>query len=153
MSVAPAGYHTVTPYLVVPKSADAIAWYQKAFGAEELFRLTMPDGGVCHAEIKVGTSAVMLSDANPEWGTKAPADLGGTTVGFMVYVRDADGAFAAAVAAGATVVMPVADQFYGDRAGTVLDPFGHKWTLGTRVKELTPAETQAALDVWIKAQG
>lgn len=152
MSVPPAGYHTVTPYLTVPNAAEAIAWYQKSFGAEETCRLTMPGGGVAHAEIRIGDSALMLGDENPEWGNKSPATLGGTPTGYCVYVRDVDAAFETAVAAGGTVVQPVADQFYGDRSGSLNDPFGHKWTLATRVKDMTPAEMQAAMDEWMKSQ-
>ena len=151
MSVAPAGYHTVTPYLTVKDSAAAIAFYQQAFGAEEVYRLHMPDGSVCHAEVRVGDSVVMLSDACPAWGTKSPADLGGTPFGMVVYVRDVDAAFATAVAAGGTAVMPPADMFYGDRMGTVLDPFGHKWSLATHLKDMTPDEIKAAMGDWLKS--
>jgi PhnB protein len=148
---APAGYHTVTPYFTVPSAAEAIDWYQKAFGAVEKLRLTMPGGGVAHAEIVIGDSAVMFGDENPAWGNKSPKTLGGTPAGCCVYVADCDAAFERAVAAGATVEMPPADQFYGDRSATVYDPFGHKWSLATRVKDMTPAEMQAAMDEWLKS--
>jgi PhnB protein len=150
MSVPPAGYHTVTPYLTVPSAAEAIDWYQRVFGAELTCKLTMPGGGIAHAEIKIGDSAVMLGDENPEWGNKSPKTLGGTPGGFCVYVRDADAAFDKAVAAGATVKQPVADQFYGDRSGSVIDPLGHVWTLAHRVKDMAPGEMQAAMDEWMK---
>lgn len=148
---APAGYHSVTPYLTVPSAADAIAFYVKAFGAVEKLRLTMPGGGIAHAEISIGDSALMMGDENPEWGNKSPQTLGGTPSGYCVYVPDVDAAFATALAAGATEVMPVADQFYGDRSGTVLDPFGHKWTLATHLKDMTEAEMQAAMDEWMQS--
>ena len=151
MSAAPAGYHTVTPYLTVPSAAEAIEFYKTAFGAVEKLRLTMPGGGIAHAEFVIGDSALMTGDENPEWGNKSPKTLGGTPSGFCIYVPDVDAAFDKAVAAGATVVMPVADQFYGDRSGTVLDPFGHKWTLATHLKDMTPAEMQAAMDEWMKS--
>ncbi len=151
MSVPPAGYHTITPCLTVPSAADAIDWYQKAFGAEELCRLCMPDGSVAHAEVKIGDSAIMLGDECPAWGNKSPKTLGGTATGFCVYVRDVDAAFEKAVAAGATVIQPVTDQFYGDRSGSLSDPFGHKWMLATRVKDLSPAEIQVAMEEWLKS--
>ena len=151
MSATPAGYHTVTPYLTVLSAAEAIAFYAAAFGAVERMRLTLPDGGIAHAEIGIGDSAVMLGDENPGWGNKSPKTLGGTPGGFCVYVPDVDAAFARAVAAGAAVDTPLTDEFYGDRTGKLTDPFGHKWTLATRVREMTPAETQAAMDEWLKS--
>ena len=154
MSVKPIpdGYHAVTPYLCVRGAATAIDFYAKAFGAEEVMRLTMPGGVVCHAEVKIGDSRVMLADEMPEWGNKGPQSLGGTPTGFCVYVTDVDAVFAQAAAAGATVERPVADQFYGDRSGTVLDPFGHKWTIATHKEDLSPAEMQARMDAWLKQQ-
>ncbi|MFO0848587.1 MAG: VOC family protein [Gemmataceae bacterium] len=145
----PTGYHTVTPYLTVPCAAEAIAWYTQAFGAVEKLRLTLPGGGVAHAEIAIGDSPVMLGDECPAWGNKSPKTLGGVPGGYCVYVPDVDAAFAQAVAAGGTVKQPVADQFYGDRSGSVVDPFGHVWTLATRVKDMTAAEMQAAMDAWM----
>lgn len=145
----PDGYHSVTPYLHVPSAAEAIAFYAKAFGATELFRLSMPGGGVAHAEVRIGDSCVMMADENPEWGNKSPRTLGGTSGGYMIYVPDVDAAFDRAVAAGATVVTPVADQFYGDRSGSVLDPFGHKWTLATHVEDIPPDEMKARMDAWM----
>jgi PhnB protein len=145
------GYHTVTPYFTVPCSAEAIAFYTKAFGAVERMRLTLPDGGIAHAEITIGDSVIMLGDENPVWGNKSPKTLGGTPAGCNLAVPDVDAAFDRAVAAGATVLMPVADQFYGERSGTVLDPFGHKWSLSTHIKDMTPAEMQAVMDEWMKA--
>jgi PhnB protein len=133
----PDGYNGVTPYLIVRGGAAAIDFYTKAFGAEELYRMPMPDGRVGHAELRVGGSVVMLADEFPERGVKSPAALGGTPVGLLLYVADADAVAARAVAAGATVERPVVDQFYGDRSGTLVDPFGHRWTVATRKENLT----------------
>lgn len=146
----PDGYHTVTPYIVVKGAAAALEWYAKAFGAKEILRLPMPDGSIAHAEFKIGDSPIMLGEENPQWGAKSPQTLGGSPAGFCIYVEDCDQAFNKAVAAGATVDRPVVDQFYGDRNGTVVDPFGHKWTIGTHKKDLTPAEVQAAMMEWMK---
>ena len=141
MSVAPipAGYATITPYLIVDDGAKAIDFYKKAFGAEELFRLTDPQGKVGHAELQIGSSRIMLADETGAMYGSART-IGSTPVSFMVYVEDVDARFAHAVAAGATVKRPVADQFYGDRTGTLVDPFGHVWSLGTHVEDVTPAE-------------
>ena len=141
----PEGHHTVTPDLVFRETARAIEFYQRAFGARELMRFTMPDGKIGHAEIKIGDSIVMLCDENPQGGCAAPASLHGTTAMFFLYVEDVDAAFARAVKAGATVVMPVADMFWGDRSGHVQDPFGHRWQLATHKEDLTPEQvTQRA---------
>ncbi|MBX9627576.1 MAG: VOC family protein [Gemmataceae bacterium] len=145
----PDGYHAVTPYLTVRGAAQAIEFYKAAFGAEELFRLGGPDGSVGHAEIKVGDSVLMLGDENPQWGAKAP-DAGGSPVGLMVYVPDVDAVFAAAVAAGAAVRKAVQDQFYGDRSGTVTDPFGHTWTAATHVEDVSPEEMGRRADEWMQ---
>ena len=142
----PAGYHSLTPYLAVRDASAAIAFYAKAFGATEVLRMAMPDGSVAHAEVQVGDSRFMLSDENPAWGNLSPQSVGGCTGGLMLYVEDADAVYAQALAAGATAVRPVADQFYGDRSGTVLDPFGHKWTVGTHVEDVPHAELQARMD-------
>ena len=147
----PAGYSTVTPYLTVRGAAKAIEFYQAAFGATEVMRLTGPDGAVGHAEVKIGDSRVMFADENPEWGNRGPETLGGATAGLCVYVPDVDAQFARAVAAGATVMKPVADQFYGDRTGTVIDPFGHVWTLATHIEDVTPAEMQRRMDALMSA--
>jgi PhnB protein len=149
----PAGYHTVTPYLTTADAGAAIDFYKAAFGAVETCRLTMPDGTICHAEVKIGDSHVMLGQECPAWGNKSPNTLGGTPVGLCVYLPDVDAAFAKAVAVGATVDKPVEDQFYGDRSGTVTDPFGHKWTLATHVEDVSPAEMQRRMDAWIVSMG
>jgi len=133
----PDGYHTATPYLTVKGAAKAIEFYKKAFGAKEIGRLPMPDGRVGHAEIQIGDSRIMMSDEYPEWGSKSPETLGGTAMGLVLYVTNVDEFFAKAVAAGATAVEPVKDQFYGDRAGRLQDPFGHKWFVATHIEDVS----------------
>jgi PhnB protein len=139
-SFKPAGYHSVTPYLVVRDARRAIEFYQRAFDAKEKLRLEMPDGKLGHAEIVIGDSTIMLADENPEWGAVSPETIGGTGSSLMVYVEDCDAVFKRALDAGATELMPVADQFYGDRSGTLKDPFGHKWNISTNKETLTPEE-------------
>jgi uncharacterized glyoxalase superfamily protein PhnB len=134
--------HDVYPYLRVHSTAEAIDFYMRAFGAQELFRLTEPSGRVGHAEIKIGSYTVMLADENPERGIHGPRSLGGTTFSIHLHVADVDSAFARAVSAGATVVRPLQDQFYGERSGTVRDPFGHEWLLGGHIETVTPEEMQ-----------
>jgi len=142
----PDGFHTLTAYLSVRGAAQAIDFYKRAFGATERFRMPTPDGNkIGHAEIVIGDSIVMLADEFPEFGNTSPQSLNGTPVCFSLYVKDADAAYKQALDAGATVLKPIADQFYGDRAGTVQDPFGHKWTLMTHKEDLTPEELQARL--------
>jgi PhnB protein len=142
----PEGYHTVTPYLVTANADKAIEFYKEAFGARELFRLPSPDGKVMHAEIKIGDSQVMLSDECPDWDALGPLTRGGTTVSIVLYVEDVDAVVNRAIAAGAKAVMPVTDQFWGDRMGTVIDPFGHKWSIATHIEDVSPEEmkTRAA---------
>ena len=137
----PEGYHSVTPYLIVKGAAAAIDFYKKTFGATELFR--MPDASgklVGHAEIKIGDSHIMLADEYPEMGYRSPQSLGGTPVSLLLYVDDVDATIPRAVAAGARLVQPIKDQFYGDRSGTVHDPFGHVWTVATHKKDVSPEE-------------
>ena len=138
----PEGYHTVTPTLVVNGAAEAIEFYTRAFGAVELFRMPAPDGQkLWHAEIQIGDSRLMLSDEFPEMcGTRSPKTLGGTPVGIYLYVEDADAVVQRAVNAGATVVMPLTDMFWGDRFGTILDPFGHQWSIATHVEDVSGEE-------------
>lgn len=136
----PPGFHAVTPHLVCAGAAEAIAFYQRAFGAEELSRLPGPGSRIMHAMIRIGDSVLMLVDEFPEMGAKGPASLGGTPVTLHLYVTDADAAFARAVQAGATARMPVAEQFWGDRYGIVVDPYGHQWSIATHVKDLTPEQ-------------
>jgi PhnB protein len=149
----PDGYHTVTPYLTVNGADEAIAFYVKAFGAEVLLRLGAPDGSLMHAEIKVGDSPIMLTDANPAWDAKGPDALGGTPVSLAVYVENVDDAFQRAIDAGAEEVRPVQDQFYGDRAGTLRDPYGHVWTLATHIEDLEQAEIEKRFAEMMAGQG
>jgi PhnB protein len=136
----PDGYHAVTPYLIVRGGAAAIDFYRAALGAEELFRIDMGGGKLGHAEIRIGDSVVMLADEHPEMGCKAPSAYGGTPVSLTLYVEDVDARVRRAVEAGAKLLRPVQDQFYGDRSGTVLDPFGHVWTIATHKEDLSPDE-------------
>ncbi len=138
----PEGYHTVTPYLIVRGAADAIEFYKRAFNATELFRMPMPNGKIGHAEIRIGNSHVMLADEMPEMNIRAPESFGGTPVGMYLYVEDADAVFNRAVAAGAKVDRPLADQFYGDRNGAIIDPYGHKWSIATHKEDLSPEEVK-----------
>jgi PhnB protein len=136
----PAGYHTLTPYLYIRGAADAIEFYKKAFGAKELFRMPGPDGKIGHAEIQIGDSIVMLADEYPEQGFTSPQSLKGTAASFLLYVKDVDSAFKQAVDAGAKVTQPLENKFYGDRMGSLADPFGHSWFMGTHIEDLTPEE-------------
>jgi len=136
----PDGYHSVTPYLIIKGAADAIDFYKKAFGAVELMRMPSPDGRIGHAEIKIGDSAIMLADEYPEMGYRSPQSLGGAAVSLMVYVERVDEVFKRAVAAGAKELQAVKDQFYGDRSGTLQDPYGHTWTIATHVEDIQPDE-------------
>jgi len=137
----PEGYHSVTPYLVVDGAAEAIRWYEQAFGATEMLRLPMGDK-LGHAEIRIGDSYVMLADEFPEMDIRGPRSRGGPTSSLMIYVEDVDSAFDRAMTAGATVDRPVESQFYGDRSGTIIDPFGHKWTLSTHIEDVPADEMQ-----------
>jgi PhnB protein len=142
----PAGYHSVTPYLAVRDSVAAVEFYKRAFGAELVMKLTMPDGKYAHAEIRIGDSHVMMSEENPDWGNKSPQTLGGSPASFMIYVPDADAAFKRALEAGCTQVRPVEDQFYGDRTGTVKCPYGYQWSIGTHVEDVSEAEVQRRME-------
>lgn len=136
----PEGYHTATPYLYIKGAAQAIEFYKKAFGAAELLRMQDPSRGVGHAEIKIGDSIIMMADEFPELDVRGPKTRGGTTVSICLYVEDVDSRFKQALAAGAIVSRPLQDQFYGDRSGTVTDPFGHVWTIATHKEDVTPEE-------------
>src|SRR5438045_3405266 len=138
----PEGYHSVTPYLIIKGAADAINFYKKAFGAVELFRFPAPDGKIGHAEIKIGNSPIMLADEFAEMGYKGPETLGGSAVSLMIYVEDVDTVFNQAVTGGATVKEALQDKFYGDRMGTVIDPFGHVWHLATHKEDVSTEEIQ-----------
>jgi PhnB protein len=135
----PEGYHTVTPYLTLSDSAKAIEFYKKAFGATEHFRMETPDGKIMHAEIQIGDSVIMLSDAMTD-ACRTPESLGGSPVGVMLYVENVDEVFERAVAAGAKVGMPLEDMFWGDRFGSVIDPFGHNWSIATHKEDVPPDE-------------
>jgi PhnB protein len=137
----PDGYHTITPYLVVANAAAAIEFYKKAFGATVLFTMPMGDR-VAHAELKIGDSILMLSDEWPDMGMMGPHSRGGTSVSLMIYTEDVDTMFSRAVQAGATSERPVKNEFYGDRAGTLLDPFGHRWMIATHVEDVTAEEME-----------
>jgi PhnB protein len=138
----PAGYHTVTPYLIIRDAAGALEFYQKAFGATERLRMADPQGRVGHAEIKIGNSIIMLGEESPEMGARSPQSLGGSPVNLLLYVRDVDAAFSRALAAGAKELRPVKDQFYGDRTGSVTDPYGHVWYLATHKEDVPLDELQ-----------
>lgn len=141
----PDGYHVVTPYLVVERASDALEFYGKAFGAQELYRMSGPDGSVMHAEFRIGDSNVMIADANPQMGYKSPKQLGGSPATLLLYVEDVDAAFQQAVDAGATVQMPVADMFWGDRYGKLRCPFGHEWAMAQHVRDVSMEEMQEGL--------
>lgn len=136
----PAGYHSITPYVIIDGAARAIEFYKQAFGAKELMRIPSPGDRIGHAEIKVGDSVIMLADEHPEMDARAPKHYGGSPVSLLIYVTDVDKRFKQALAAGGTEVKPVTDQFYGDRAGTLRDPFGHTWHIHTHTEDVSPAE-------------
>jgi uncharacterized glyoxalase superfamily protein PhnB len=137
-----AGIQEIYPYLRVHDAAEAIKFYIRAFDAEELFRLTEPSGRIGHAEIRIGPSTIMLCDEFPESGVTGPHSLGGTSFALHLHLDDVDSAFAHAVSAGATIIRPLRDQFYGERSGTLRDPFGHEWLLGGHIETVTPDEMQ-----------
>jgi PhnB protein len=149
----PDGWHAVTPYLVVKDAARAIEFYGKVFGAKEVMRLPDPSGKIGHAEIKIGGDYVMLADEYPEQGHKSPRSLGGSPVRIHLYVEDVDAVASRAVGAGAKMLIPVADQFYGDRSGRIEDPFGHIWIISTHKEDVTPAEMQKRMEAYSKKQG
>ena len=141
VSPIPEGYHSVTPYLVIDGAEEAIRFYERAFGATEVLRMPMGDR-IAHAEIKIGDSHVMISDEWPDQGFLGPRSRGGATSSLMIYLEDVDAAFARAIAAGGTEERTPEDQFWGDRMGTLLDPFGHRWTLATHKEDVSEAEMQ-----------
>jgi PhnB protein len=138
----PEGYHSISPALAIDGAAEAIDFYERVFGAKERSRMPSPDGKIAHAELEIGDSVVMLSDPFPQSSVKAPAQLGGTTVSIFVYVEDVDAVFQQAVDAGATVTMPIEDMFWGDRFGSLIDPYGHSWSLATHVEDVPPEEME-----------
>ena len=138
----PDGYHSATPYLIVKGAADAIDFYKRAFGATELFRMPDPKGAIMHAEIRIGDSVLMLADDQPQAICHGPRSLGGSTVGLLIYLENVDTVFKRAIEAGGKSVRPVTNQFYGDRSGTLEDPFGHVWTVATHVEDVPPEELE-----------
>ena len=139
----PEDFHTITPHLVVRRVAEAVEFYQKAFGAAELYRNLAPDGvSIMHSEMLLGDSRFFLNDEFPEYGVQSPQAFGGSPVTLHVYVADVDAAFQQALKAGAEAVMPVTDAFWGDRYGILRDPFGHRWSIASRIEDLSPGETQ-----------
>jgi len=146
----PKGYHSITPYLIVKGAAKAIDFYKKAFGATEIMRMAMPDGTVGHAELKIGDSIFMMGEEMQQMGYRAPQ--GSTPVGMMVYVEDVDRVFKQAIAAGGRVEKDLQNQFYGDRSGTLYDPFGHMWTIATHVEDVSPEEMKRRMDNYVAEQ-
>ena len=146
----PGGFHTVTPYLTINGAAAAIEFYKKAFAAEEIVKYPAPGGKIGHAQIKIGDSTIMLADEYPEMNVRGPKSLGGTSVSLYVHVPDVDTVTNRAIAAGAKVLRPLQNEFYGDRAATLEDPFGHKWTLATHIEDVPPPELQKRLDAAMK---
>jgi PhnB protein len=146
----PEGYHSLTPYLVVNNADAAIDFYKRAFGATELFRFPMPDGKVGHAEIRIGDSVVMLADEFPEMDARGPRSYGGSPVSLMLYVEDVDSMAKRAELAGAKIVRPVDNKFYGDRSGTLEDPFGHVWHISTHVEDIAPDELRRRAEAGMK---
>ncbi|MBV9946303.1 MAG: VOC family protein [Myxococcales bacterium] len=138
----PDGYHTVTPYLALSNASKAIAFYEQALGAKEIYRLPMPNGRIGHAELQIGDCRIMLSDEAPEWGNKSAKSLGGSPVNLAIYTENVDALAERFVKAGGRIVRPVQDQFYGDRSGTFEDPEGYKWTLSQHVEDVSPEEMQ-----------
>ena len=138
----PDGYRTATPYLIVKGAAEAIEFYKRAFGATEMLRMADPQGKIHHAEIRIGDSMIMLADEQPAMGYRSPRSIGGSSVSFLLYLEDVDAVFERAVKAGAKAQQPVKNQFYGDRSGTLEDPFGHVWTVATHVEDVPPEEMQ-----------
>src|SRR6185503_1503468 len=154
VSPIPKGYHTVTPYLVLKNTGNAIEFYKKAFGAKEIMRMPGPDGRIAHAEMQIGDSRVMLGDEMPEMGAQSAESVGGTPVHIFLYLKDVDATFAQATAAGAKVEMPPMDMFWGDRYAKLADPFGHKWNMATHKEDLTPKEmARRGADASAKPQG
>jgi len=138
----PDGYHSVTPYLILSNAAKGIEFYKSVFGATELMRFNGPGGKIGHAELQIGDSRIMLADEHPQMGARSPETVGGTPVSLALYVEDVDAVAQRALAAGAKVIQPVQDKFYGDRSGTFTDPFGHQWTIATHKEDVPPQEIE-----------
>lgn len=144
----PDGFHNLTPYITTRNTVEAIEFYKKAFGAVEVGRISMPDGSIAHAEIQIGDSKIMMAEESEDWGNLSPQKLNGSPVNLCLYVEDVDAVFAQALAAGATVTgdMEVKDQFYGDRSGSLTDPYGHQWTVMTHQEDVSFEEMQKRAD-------
>lgn len=148
----PEGYSTLTPYLTVSGAARAIDFYKIAFDATEVMRMDGPGGSIVHAELQIGNSRIMLTDESPQMGNKSPQSLGGSPMGLMLYVDDVDSVFTRAVTAGGTITRPLQNQFYGDRSGTITDPFGHLWTIGTHVEDVSEEEMKRRMATAMSTQ-
>src|ERR1700733_8506122 len=146
----PEGYHTLTPSITVRGAERAIEFYKKAFGAAERGVAKGPDGKVMHAELLIGDSILMLADEFPQFGSLSPQTIGGSGTGLHIYVEDVDAAFDRAIAAGGIVEMPLAEMVWGDRYGKLIDPFGHKWSIATRVRDMSPEEIEEAQEEFMK---
>jgi PhnB protein len=153
INAIPDGYRTATPYLIVKGAAEAIEFYRRAFGATEMLRMADPQGRVGHAEIKIGDSVIMLADEHPAMGYRSPRSLGGSSVSILLYLEAVDEVFERAVKAGAKARRAVADQFYGDRSGTLEDPFGHVWTIATHVEDVPPEEMKRRAEAAMRSAG
>lgn len=149
----PEGYRTLTPYLIVADGAAAIAFYKSAFGMTERLKLVRPDSKIGHAELAVGDSLIMLADEHPQHGAHAPGHFGGSPVTLLLYVEEVDAVVAKALGAGAKLVRPVEDQFYGDRSGSVMDPFGHVWHIATHIEDVPPDEINRRAAAAMQGQG
>lgn len=154
VQVIPTGYNSLTSYINVNGAVEAIVFYKKAFGAKEVGRILMPDGTIAHAELEIGDSKIMLSEENLQWGNLSPKTLGGSPVCLCLYVKDVDAVFARALQEGATVTgdMEVKDQFYGDRTGSLTDPFGHKWSVMTHIEDVSFEEMQKRMNAMFSAK-
>ncbi len=149
----PDGFHSVTPTLVVNNANDAIEFYKKAFGANEIYRFPTPDGKIMHAMIQVGDSFIMLTDEFPSMGARSPTTIGGSASSLHLYVEDADAFYKKAVEAGAAPTMPIMDAFWGDRYGMIVDPYGHAWAIATHQKDMSPDEMKKAAEEFCANMG
>lgn len=149
----PAGYEGVTPYMIIENASAAIDYYGTAFEASEVMRLEGPDGTVAHAELRIGAGHIMLAEENIDAGWKGPGAVGGNPVSMLIYVDDVDTVFRRALEAGGRELKPLTDQFYGDRSGTLADPFGHVWTVATHIEDVSPAEMQRRMAKFMAEQG
>ncbi len=152
VSAIPKGYRTITPYLIIKGAEKAINFYKKVFNAKELMRMPMPDGKIAHAEIIIGDSKIMLSDEAPKMNAKAPGSFGGSPVGIHLYMEGVDAVLKKAVKAGAKLERPAADMFYGDRIGSIIDPFGHRWAVSTHIEDVTPKEMKKRMATMAKTK-